>query len=74
MARCWIGQGFLGATARNLSLSMNDATRVVEQIRQQNAANCPTGYPSAVPPSYASWDAWLNAQGKTIRQFGKGFD
>ena len=66
----FFGQGFLGATARNLNLAMNDATRVVEQIRQQNSTGgCPNGYPSAIPPlPSASWNAWLNAQGKSIRQ------
>jgi type II secretory pathway pseudopilin PulG len=66
----FFGQSFLSAMARNINLAMNDATRVMEQIRQQNSgAGCTT--PSAKPPgNFATWNAWLNAQNpaKSIRQ------
>lgn len=47
--------------ARNLAWAMNDATRVMERVRQQNSgAACTT--PTLTPPTgFASWDAWLGA-------------
>ncbi len=62
------GQSFLNMNARNLLAAMNDATRVMEQIRQQNmGTNCSNAVPSIVPPlnagtgqPYATWNAWLN--------------
>lgn len=61
------GQSYLNANARNLTAAMNDATRIMEQIRQQNIG-CTT--PSARPPSTESWNEWLSAQspGKSINQ------
>jgi len=70
------GQSFLNMSARNLTLGMNDATRVMEEMRQQNVGSeCTT--PSALPPPkgadpdvrYDTWDAWLEdpARGKNMR-------
>ena len=71
----FLGQSYLNAHARNLTAAMNDATRVMEEIRRQNTgASCAGGIPSARPPqtpaAYTSWNLWLNApaQGKSIQQ------
>ena len=73
-----IGQSFLNTNARYLTAAMNDATRVMEQIRLQNTngqGTCvqPTPIPSAKPPgSYNSWNEWLTdpagGGGKSITQ------
>ena len=48
--------------ARNLSWATNDATRVVEQLRDQNSgAGC--AVPDARPLGGGTWDAWLGAAG-----------
>lgn len=67
----YFGQTFLNTNARNLTAAMNDATRVMERIRQQNTGTSgpclSTGIPSILPPNnLPSWDAWLNTQGKSI--------
>src|SRR3989338_8831427 len=61
----YIGQLTLNEHARNLSVAIQDANRVIEQIRQRNtsAAGC-TSAPTALPPapysaSVANWDPWL---------------
>lgn len=54
-----LGQVALSDHARNLSVAIGDANRVLEEIRRQNA-KC--GSPSAAPPPSAtrpSWDDWL---------------
>ena len=55
----FFGQAFLNSRARNLTAAMNDATRVMERIRQQNTGSgCAT--PDARPPgTFTSWNAWL---------------
>src|SRR3989338_10195597 len=54
----YIGQLTLNEHARNLSVAIQDANRIIEQIRQQNSG-CTT--PSASPPGgFATWDVWLN--------------
>ena len=73
-----VGQSFLNTNARNLTAAMNDATRVMEQIRQQNSLDrepCKSnGIPTLVPvdasgnPVATSWNAWLDTQGKSIRR------
>ena len=57
----YVGQMTLNEHARNLSLAIHDANRVMEQIRQQNAS-C-VGNPSVIPPGGAgtSWNTWMNA-------------
>jgi len=70
----FLGESYLNMNARNTLAAMNDATRVMEQIRVQNiGTSCLI--PSAVPPinpltnqPYPSWNAWLNIQtpAKTI--------
>src|SRR3989338_4266084 len=60
----FFGQQMLNANARNLTSAMTDATRVMEQIRQQNTGSVATcgqasPFPNALPPSGTSWDAWL---------------
>ena len=55
----YVGQLTLNEHARNLSLAIQDANRVIEQIRQQNSP-CAGSAPSAVPPGgFATWNAWL---------------
>ncbi len=62
----YVGQMQLSAHARNLTAAMNDATRVLEQIRIQNVKGQGTcagspPLPSVKPPApYTSWNAWLN--------------
>lgn len=67
----FMGQSFLSSSARNLTAAMNDATRVMEEIRRLNTRpNC-DGLPTAKPEApYATWNDWLNAggQGKSIMQ------
>ena len=63
----YIGQLTLNEHARNLSVAIQDANRVIEQLRQQNtsAAGCTTA-PTAVPPTGAwgtNWDLWLDNAG-----------
>lgn len=54
----FFGQTALNEHARNLTWSLNDATRVMERLRERNTG-CAT-QPSAVPPNgFTSWDAWL---------------
>jgi prepilin-type N-terminal cleavage/methylation domain-containing protein len=63
----FFGQAYLNEHARHLTAAMNDATRIMELIRQQNeGTSCTT--PSARPPSGESWDTWLNGQspGKSV--------
>jgi hypothetical protein len=60
----YIGQLTLNEHARNLSLAIQDANRVIEQLRQQNSP-CAVGTtaPSATAPGGGSWDAWLQGAG-----------
>lgn len=59
------GQSFLNDNARSLGLAMNDATRVMEEIRRQNASAvaCAAGIPTAAPfgGTFNSWNAWLQS-------------
>ena len=55
----YLGQGILNEHARNLSLAVQDANRVIEQIRLQNSPCNPGPNPSAVQPFGVSWDDWL---------------
>src|SRR3989338_6029530 len=67
MLGSFLGQSTLNQNSRNMMAAMNDATRVMEQIRQQNTG---CSIPSAVPPAnYTRWDDWLRAQnpGKSIQ-------
>lgn len=58
----FLGQITLNEHARNLTLGMNDANRVMEQMRQQNTgASCST--PAVQAPGGATWDAWLAGAG-----------
>ncbi|MBI1992395.1 MAG: hypothetical protein HYY90_00495 [Candidatus Omnitrophica bacterium] len=55
----FVRQQTLNEHARNLSWAMNDATRVMEEIRQQNSGDA-CAVPSLTPPAgFASWNAWL---------------
>jgi len=63
----YISQSTLNEHARNLSLAVQDANRIIEQVRQLNVGCGQT--PSVVPPiqvsgppivRYQNWDAWLN--------------
>jgi type II secretory pathway pseudopilin PulG len=71
----FLGQMVLAEHARNLTWAVNDATRVMEQLRLQNTSpNC-TAVPSTVMLTtcagevIASWDQWLQvcALGKSIQ-------
>lgn len=65
-----MGQLALSEHARNTSLALNDANRIVEQIRQENrGAGCTT--PDIIPPLGASWDAWLGDATPLIGGGGK---
>jgi len=74
----YVGQVTLNEHARNLSLAIQDANRVVEQIRLQTSgcgsdltANPPL--PNIIPGGgQASWDAWLTNIGgnKSIQPAG----
>ena len=57
----FIGQVTLNEHSRNLTWAINDATRVMEQLRVRNMNPCVGGnVPSAdAPVGFASWDAWL---------------
>ena len=58
----YVGQVALNEHARNLSFAIQDANRIIEQIRQVNSgAGCAN--PTIVPPGAASWDAWLAGAG-----------
>jgi len=56
----YVGQVTLNEHARNLSLAIQDANRIIEQIRQQNAVcGGATPAPNAAAPGGVSWDTWL---------------
>ena len=61
----------LNEHARNLSWAMNDAARVMEELRQRNSgANC-VAPDLGAPAGSASWDQWLqNAGGGKTLQLG----
>lgn len=58
----FLGQASLNEQSRNLSWAMNDAGRVMEELRRQNTgAACVS--PDLTPPA-GGWDVWLhNAPG-----------
>ena len=59
----FLSQTALNEHSRNLYLATNDASRVLEQLQQQNGAGVCTVINVAAPVGYASWDAWLGAVG-----------
>ena len=63
----FLGQVLVAQHARNLTWAMNDASRVMEQMRQQNTTPCIGGtLPSSNPPTgFASWDAWMASTAAT---------
>jgi type II secretory pathway pseudopilin PulG len=56
----YVSQVTLNEHARSLSVAVQDANRVIEQIRQNNIG---CGSPSIVPNGAASWNVWMNAGG-----------
>lgn len=64
----YIGQVTLNEHARNLSLAIQDANRVIEQMRQDTSSGC-TSPPTLVAPAPGGagagltngWNAWINA-------------
>lgn len=55
-----VWQMTLNEHARNLSWANNDATRVMEQLREQNSEGVCLGAPNvAAPAGFNDWDAWL---------------
>src|SRR3990167_4535612 len=64
----YLGQLTLNEHARNISLAVHDANRVIEQMRQENTpctvfTNPPR--PEIVPAGAASWNGWMDAAGVT---------
>ena len=65
----YVGQVTLNEHARNLSLAIQDANRVIERIRQKNAS-CGAAAPDASPlnlgvaENAADWDTWLGDAAK----------
>ena len=55
----FLSQAALNEHSRNLYLAANDASRVLEQIQQQNGAGECTSIDVTPPGAFASWDAWL---------------
>lgn len=50
--------------SRMRAWATNDASRVMEQLRQQNSGGCSS--PSVTPPAgFGNWDAWLADTGAT---------
>lgn len=59
----YVAQSFLNANTRATLLAMNDATRILEEIRMQNAGcTIPSAVPPPLIPVVYSWDAWLQRQ------------
>jgi type II secretory pathway pseudopilin PulG len=55
----FVSQITLNEHARNLTWAVNDASRMMEQIRRQNSGGA-CAAPSVNPPAgFGSWDAWL---------------
>ena len=60
----FLSQSVLNEHSRNFSWAVNDASRVMEQLQQQNGAGTCLAVNTAPPVGFASWDAWLgNAAG-----------
>ncbi|MBI3321082.1 MAG: type II secretion system protein [Candidatus Omnitrophica bacterium] len=59
----YVGQVALNEHSRNLSLAIQDANRVMDQIRQQNSPCAAPPAPDLNPPGGGTWDAWLAAGG-----------
>ena len=57
----FLGQITLNEHARRLTLAMNDANRVMEQLRRVNTgcASQPSASLSSLPGGFTSWDQWL---------------
>ena len=53
----YMGQLTLSEHARNLSFAINDANRVLEELRNSNAGCSPA--PNATSTGFTSWNAWL---------------
>jgi len=54
----YLGQQTLNEHARNLTLAVQDADRVIEEMRDQNKQCNAT--PTAKPPgAFTDWDAWM---------------
>ena len=70
----FLGQATLNEHARNMTLAINDATRVLERLRELNSGGA-CGNPTVVPPAdcggaCTSWNAWLNSAtggGKSVQ-------
>ena len=58
----YVGRVTLNEHARSLSLAIQDANRIIEQIRQQTAS-CGTN-PDASAPGGFGWDTWLTNNGE----------
>ena len=54
-----IQQITLSEHARNLSWAASDASRVLEQIRDENSSPACVSPAAAPPGGFANWDAWL---------------
>ncbi len=55
----FIGQNMLNEHARNLTWAINDASRVIERLRELNTGAACAAPDARAPGAYATWDAWL---------------
>ena len=61
----YLGQLTLNEHARNISLAVHDANRVIEQMRQENTPCTVFTSPlrPEIVPAVASWNAWMDGAG-----------
>jgi type II secretory pathway pseudopilin PulG len=57
----FFGQTVLNEHARNLTWAVNDAGRVLEQMRRVNTGDACAVPDASAPAGYANWNAWLAA-------------
>ena len=68
----YLGQLTLNEHARNISLAVHDANRVIEQMRQENTPCTVITAPQSKPeinPAFAppnNWNAWVTANGPSL--------
>jgi hypothetical protein len=61
----FLRQNILTTHARYVSWAMNDAARVMEELRQQNLGAACAAPSAAAPAGFASWNEWLGDTGAT---------
>jgi len=76
MLGSFLGQSTLNQNSRNMMAAMNDATRVMEEIRRQNATSvtgslcAQSNIPSARPPTRQSWNEWFERDAQPGKSVG----